>query len=101
MFLVPDSEGGGALGLRAFCSMPRGVEEVVMEAVAWESETDRREGTRGVFEDSRAGLVAGEDSSEEVGERGLVGVSTVSSGVLAADAVPGGVAMAGCKSLSS
>lgn len=72
-----------------------------MEAAVWESETDRREGTRGVFEDSGAGLVAGEDSSEEVGERGLVGVSTVSSGVLAADVLPGGVAMAGCKSLSS
>jgi hypothetical protein len=81
--------------------MPRGVEEVVMEAVLWGSETDRREGTRGAFEESGAGLVAGKDSSEEVWEKGLVGVSTVSSGVLAANALAGGVAMAGCKSLSS
>lgn len=81
--------------------MPRGVEEVVIEAAVWESETDRREGTRGVFEKSGAGLVAGDDSSEEVGERGLVGVSRVSSGVVAADALAGGVAMAGCKRLSS
>jgi hypothetical protein len=61
----------GALGLRAFCSTPRGVEEAVIGAVAWGSDTDRREGNRGIFEDSADGLVAGDSSSVsgDVGDR--------------------------------
>jgi hypothetical protein len=54
-------------GLRALLSMPRGVEEAVMEA-AWESETERRDGTRAEsvdpFEVSGWERVA-RDSSEE------------------------------------
>jgi hypothetical protein len=64
--LPPDAGGGGAFGLRAFCNIPRGVEEDVIEAVVEGSETDRREGTRWIFVDP--GLSGGEDSPEEVGE---------------------------------
>ena len=66
--MPPDAEGGGGFGLRAFCNIPRGVEEVLMGAMFEGSETDRREGTRWIFEDPGPGLPAGEVSPEEVGE---------------------------------
>jgi hypothetical protein len=72
----------GAFGLRAFCTNPRGVEDVVMEA---ESDALRSEGIRGVLEgldESSEGLPNGDSSSSSVdsGDRGLVAKSFESSG---------------------
>lgn len=61
-----------------------------MGAVAWGSDTDRREGNRGIFEASADGLVAGSVSGD-VGDRGLVAKSIASPGTLGA--LSGGVAM--------
>lgn len=82
----------GSFGLRAFCSIPRGVEEAVMGAVAWGSDMDRREGNRGIFGGSADGIFAGASSSVcgDVGDRGLA-KSMASPGTLAA--LSGGVAM--------
>jgi hypothetical protein len=71
--LMLDKLDGGGIGLRAFCSKPRGVEEAVI-GVFEISEVDRSEGIRRVFEVSGEGLVAGDSSSESVnspGDRGL------------------------------
>lgn len=87
--LPPEVAGGGAFGLRAFCNMPRGVEEALIGGGLAESETDRRPGTRWVFV---SGLPTGEDSSEEGGDFGLAGPSIE---------LFGGVPMAGCMNLSS
>jgi hypothetical protein len=51
-----------------------------MEAEVW-SETDRRDGTRGIFDPSMAGLVAG-DSSSESAVAGPEAKSIESSGAL-------------------
>jgi hypothetical protein len=64
--------GGGTFGLRAFCNMPKGVEEAVIDFVL--SGSDRREGSRGGNEGSvvgsAEGLLRGESSSVsgEVGD---------------------------------
>lgn len=60
-----------------------GVDEAVIEdAVGW-SDTDRREGTRGIFDPSAMGLAAG-DSSRVSGEPGPEAKSMESSGALGA-----------------
>lgn len=84
-------EREGAFGLRAFCNMPSGVEDAVLEAVGCGSEMTRREGTRGVFVDSGEGLVRGEDPSDAI-DIGLVGASPLVSGAF--NALGSGVAMA-------
>jgi len=80
----------GTFGLRALLNMPRGVEEAVMGLVIGGSDTDRKEGTRGVLCISTDGLVAG-NSSSELGEASLSAKSMESSGALGA--LLGGVAM--------
>jgi hypothetical protein len=63
----------GAFGLRAFCSMPKGVEEAVIDFVVSGS-AGRREGRRRGFEESEGwsvgGLLKGESSSVS-GEEGF------------------------------
>lgn len=81
--------------------MPRGVEDALIEVVLWGSETVRREGTRGLFEFSGAGLVGGEECSDsvETSELGLIGArSTEFSGALGA--LGGREAMANYRELS-
>lgn len=85
-------EAAGGAGLRAFCSIPSGVEEELMGVEVWGSGVDRREGIRGVFDSD--GEVVGEVSgSVETSERGLEGAakSTDSSG--APEVRVGGVAI--------
>ena len=71
----------GPFGRRALFSIPMGVDEAVMEDAASWSDTDRREGTRGIFDPSAIGLAAG-DSSRDSGEPGPEAKSTESSGAL-------------------
>ena len=71
----------GPLGLRALFSIPMGVDEAVIEEAEGRSGPGRREGTRGIFETSATGLVAG-DSSSEPGDGGLAAKSMESSGAL-------------------
>lgn len=89
----PDTEGAGGIGLRAFCNIPRGVEEVLIGVRFEGSETDRREGTRWVFEDMGpeppAGTVSSEGDGE--GEGGLVDRGSC----WAIGPLAGGVAIAG------
>lgn len=51
-------------GLRALLSMPSGVEEAVIELVIGGSDTERKEGIRGVFVDSRGGLAVSSESGD-------------------------------------
>lgn len=62
-------------GRRAFCSIPSGVEEEVIIAEAWESEFDRKEGIRGIFECSLGDLGGEVSDSEERSDSGRVGVA--------------------------
>lgn len=70
----------GPLGLRAFWTKPRGVEDGVMDAG---SDVVRREGIRGGLE-SNEGLPRGDSTSSSVDseDRGLVPKSFESSGAL-------------------
>jgi hypothetical protein len=91
-----DNVGVGAIGLRAFCTKLRGVEEAVMDVVPLGSDIDRRDGTLGVLEASNEGLPNGDSSSSSVdsGDRGLVAKSIDSSGALGG--LSGGAAIAAC-----
>ncbi len=73
---------GGGFGLRAFCNIPRGVEEVVMEGVVVASAVDRREGTRGVFALRGEWPTAGDSTSlsVDVGDFASIAKSIESSG---------------------
>jgi len=81
----------GPLGCRALFSIPIGVEDEVIEAAESSSEMGRREGIRGIFGSSAAGLNAS-DSSSEPGDAGIDAKSTESPGALGG-ASYGGVAI--------
>lgn len=80
----PDDDAEDMFGLRAFCSIPRGVDWTLMGAAPCGSEADRsagREGTRGLLVLTKVGLRVGEEPSDstESSDPGLEGTTPTTS----------------------